>query len=59
MHLKCGNKWHGTMQVPTNAEVNTSPAGRPFYVSGIDGEFAVIKFLDGKMEVKQVNRKLV
>lgn len=59
-HLKCGNRWHGTIQMPASAEVKTSPAGREYYVAGIDGEMALIRFLDGNAnEYKQVNRKLV
>jgi hypothetical protein len=60
MHLKCGNKWHGSLQIPVNASIRTSPAGRDYYVAGITDELACIRFLDGNgTEYKQVNRKLV
>lgn len=58
--LKCGNRWHGKMQIPINADIKTSPAGRDYYVSGIDliTDYATIKYTDTG-EYKQVNRKLV
>lgn len=57
-HLKCGNRWHGKIQIPANAIVKTSPAGRDYYVAGISEEFAIVKYTDTG-EYKQVNRKLV
>lgn len=60
IHLKCGNRWHGSHQIPANAIVKTSPSGRDYYVAGITDEFATVRFLDGNgSEYKQVNRKLV
>lgn len=60
MHLKCGNRWHGTMQIPANAVVKTAPSGRDYYVAGLDisTELATVRMLDTG-EYKQVNRKLV
>lgn len=60
MHLKCGNRWHGSHQIPANAIVKTSPAGRDYYVAGLDisTDYATIKYLDTG-EYKQINRKLV
>lgn len=56
-HLKCGNRWHGKIQIPANAIVKTSPSGRDYYVAGISNEFATVRMLDTG-EYKQVNRKL-
>lgn len=44
--MRCGCKEYKGKLIPANAEIAISPKGREFYLTGIENETAIIKFID-------------
>lgn len=45
-NIKCGCRLHKGISVPHNAIIKTASNGREFYLSGIDDNTAIVKFID-------------
>lgn len=44
--MRCGTKIHKGKEVPYYAIVKTSSKGRDYYLSGIEENTAIVKFID-------------
>ena len=58
-YCKCGNKPYNNIEIPIKAKIQVSPLGREYYVSGIDGDEILIRYVDGDREVKRLPKGAV
>lgn len=58
--MRCGVKLHNGIEVPFFAVVKKSAKGREYYLSGIDENTAIVKFIDTgeyfRMSIDYYNR---